>query len=272
MELQVLSAPPELGAESPRFTPWGRSAWGEGEALLARDGLSGLPVAWQTFSKVPATAWHRFRLLALALSGPIHPALARALDCGREARSTWVAEEWIPQTHPLGAWAANDPLTPPRLRELLIHCAAVLARLHGTGIVHGGLSPRTIRIAGNRGRLHHAWITGCGFWLLGDARSRARSARFIAPEVAAGGEPTVQSDLYGLGQSLRVAAPGSSRTPPRSWSAPRAATRRRSRCEDRAGVARARSCACSPRWRGSRTTSSWRSICARERLRIRKPP
>jgi len=143
--MPVILDAPRLGLEHPRFVGWGRKAWVDGEAILARDRLSGLPVAWSSFPKTSAGGWRSFTDLAPSLGRDLHPGLARLIGYGREERSAWIAEEWIPGTTSLADRERAASLASRDLRGLLLQFAAALAALHAAGLVHGRLTPAHLR-------------------------------------------------------------------------------------------------------------------------------
>ncbi|HWN80816.1 MAG TPA: AAA family ATPase, partial [Candidatus Udaeobacter sp.] len=201
--MPVILDAPRLGLEHPRFVGWGRKAWVDGEAILARDRLSGLPVAWSSFPKTSAGGWRSFTDLAPSLGRDLHPGLARLIGYGREERSAWIAEEWIPGTTSLADRERAASLASRDLRGLLLQFAAALAALHAAGLVHGRLTPAHLRFTRAAGRLGHGWIVGAGTaWLGHPGSSRALDE---APELAAGEVPTPRSDVYALGATFLAA-------------------------------------------------------------------
>jgi serine/threonine-protein kinase len=118
-------------------------------------------------------------------------------------------------------WIATDALEGPTLAEVIEEGGAasparaavliddVLAGLEGlsaTGLVHGSLSPERVVVTGEA----RAVITG--HWSVGQLRRRQHS--FIAPEVAAGQQPTARSDLYAVGRLLLTLLAARERTAP----------------------------------------------------------
>lgn len=95
----------------------------------------------------------------------------------------------------------------PRL-ELIMGICDGLTCAHARGVVHCNLHPQNILI----GKYHEVYIKGWGFArFLKERGTEAASAhkppalidpRFVAPELIAGGEPDIRSDVYALGMLL----------------------------------------------------------------------
>ncbi len=95
----------------------------------------------------------------------------------------------------------------PRL-ELILGICDGLTCAHARGVVHCNLHPQNILI----GKYHEVYIKGWGFArFLKERGTEAASAhkppalidpRFVAPELIAGGEPDIRSDVYALGMLL----------------------------------------------------------------------
>ena len=88
------------------------------------------------------------------------------------------------------------------LAQLLVDVAQVLSAAAKVGIVHGDLTPANILMCEHDARLR---LTDFGMRIPGGS-----SDPFSAPELAAGGACTIQSDMYSLGVVLRHAALGES--------------------------------------------------------------
>lgn len=78
-------------------------------------------------------------------------------------------------------------------------CAG-LAAAHERGILHRDLKPANVMIDGEGARPHHRLRTGRGSPAAG--QSRASTPAYMAPELLAGGEASVHSDIYALGLVL----------------------------------------------------------------------
>jgi len=92
--------------------------------------------------------------------------------------------------------------------ELILGICDGLIYAHSRGVVHANLHPQNILI----GEYHEVYIKGWGFAHLlsgknADEQTKRRAPeisdpRFVAPELIAGGEPSMRSDVYSLGMLL----------------------------------------------------------------------
>ena len=132
-----------------------------------------------------------------------HPSLPRVFEVGRTteviadvaAGAPYFVTEWISGgTSEAGRW--TDPVA---LWSLLADIAGALAVIHGSGLVHGDISPLNILLAADR-----AVLVDLGLGLA-EAEGAVGGARgtpaFMAPEALAG-HVDARSDLYGLGATV----------------------------------------------------------------------
>ena len=92
--------------------------------------------------------------------------------------------------------------------ELMLGICDGMIYAHSRGVAHANLHPQNILI----GEYHEVYIKGWGFARLisgenadGQAKRKLpemHDPRFVAPELIAGGEPSVRSDVYSLGMLL----------------------------------------------------------------------
>lgn len=143
-----------------------------------------------------------------------HPAVAKYLEAGH----TEDGSPYVVVDVPSGPTLADRLLiTPPlSIHELIRMTISVLDGLqaaHRQGLVHGDIEPGSIVVTGE-GR---ACLTRFGLNRAAAVARRvpsfdpvklARSKRMAAPEVLAGEEPTVASDLYSIGAILYEAIAG----------------------------------------------------------------
>ena len=92
--------------------------------------------------------------------------------------------------------------------ELMLGISDGLVYAHSRGVAHANLHPQNILI----GEYHEVYIKGWGYARLlsgenADGQKKGKAPeisdpRFVAPELIAGGEPSVLSDVYSLGMIL----------------------------------------------------------------------
>ena len=156
----------------------------------------------------------RARLLdrvAAFLDLPPHPGLPEIRDeFAFEGPSHCLVTDWVdavPLGHGRGPaayqgrWTAESALGP------LGQLAEILELMHAGGkpLVHGELSPAVVRIAADE-RVVVLGVGATG----GPVRAPQTAAlRYLAPEILAGEQPTVASDVYGLAALARLLLTGS---------------------------------------------------------------
>ncbi len=146
------------------------------------------------------------------------------LECehGGEDLAAWAGR------HPgFAAWPLEQKLA------LFLPVAEAVAAAHGVGVLHKDLKPGNVLVSGEGearrvrltdfgssrllepGRLRELGITALGLSVTHDAGASASSGTplYLAPEVIAGAQPTVQSDLYALGLMLYQLIAGDFRKP-----------------------------------------------------------
>jgi serine/threonine protein kinase len=140
---------------------------------------------------------------------PSHPTLPRIRETGQVGQSAYVAMHF-PDGRLISALAA--PLAPQVVARMGASVAAALAAVHSQGVVHGELSADSVLL------LEEGKYTLWDLPLvlanrLTDRRKEERavaqllkSAAYLSPERARGGEPSAEADVYGLGVVLCVAA------------------------------------------------------------------
>lgn len=184
---------------------------GMGEVYLAQDLTFNETVALKTIRRALAADGairERFLAEARAARKVAHPSVCRIFD-------HYDAEE--------GPFYSMDYLPGPTLAEVLhagrvewreaqrmaLEIAEALQAAHRKEILHCDLKPGNVILAGT-GRGRRAVLTDFGLaWALqGGAGGMAGGTRaFMAPELLAGGPPTVRTDIYAYGQLLRRLRP-----------------------------------------------------------------
>ncbi len=145
----------------------------------------------------------RFEREAMVAARLSHPNLVNMFDFNASESRPYLVMEYVPggtladrlRRHDRDDW---DPDTV--LRELM----SALAHVHAAGIIHRDIKPANILI----GRDRRTRLTDFGVARPSDAETITRTglvvgtARYIAPEVMRGGQPSERSDLYACGVLL----------------------------------------------------------------------
>jgi hypothetical protein len=182
------AAPPGFPVD--RFTPLRRLGGGGASEVWSAMGEFGQVAIKLATSPL---AKESLREEARLLSGLSHPGLVGLQDHAQDG--TWLALDQV-EGSPIHRWSRGRPLAP--VVEVVAQVAEVLAYLHAAGVVHGGVKPSNVLVAGE-GRpvlldlgvaaLAHRVGPGAFFGTLGHA----------APEQLRGEPLTPASDIYALG-------------------------------------------------------------------------
>jgi serine/threonine-protein kinase len=175
------------------------SVWLAGDEVLER------PVAVKVLADTIASDPEflaRFRREARVAAGLSHPNLIGVYDYAEGDERPYLVMEYVPGENLAERVAAKAGIDCERLaRELL----GALAHIHAAGIVHRDIKPGNVLIAPDGS----AKLIDFGIALPRDATALTRTghllgtARYIPPEVMAGGAATARSDLYSCGIMLR---------------------------------------------------------------------
>lgn len=170
---------------------------GEARTRLAVDRETGEPVVLLSAPEEPAargTFQASFRAARQTGNANMPPLLAHGIDQGR----AFVATAWVPGP------SLTDLLEQASLAEalassvlwVLVRC---LSHLHGQRQFHGDVHPRNVRVD-SQGRLqlvgYFPMPYGKPESLLSD---RAVTVRYAPPELAKGGPPSAEGDVFALG-------------------------------------------------------------------------
>ena len=173
---------------------------GEGEVIRALDHLHGRQVALKVRPVADdASRTHLLSEARLLLSLSPHPGLPLVREDFFVDDRYVIAMDWIEGTdlEALLGVDGNPGLDPPRLIGYLEQAAEALEHLHthDPAVVHGDVKPANL-ILTSSGR-----VVLVDFGLSStptDDLRRAGTAGYVAPEIAAGGRPTVAADVYSL--------------------------------------------------------------------------
>ena len=97
--------------------------------------------------------------------------------------------------------AGDGPLDEHAASATARQLAAALQAIHGAGVVHGDVNPRTVLLAPD-GTVR---LAGAGVAEAVDPLRTTRDPAFLAPELRAGGPVTPEADLWAFGAVLHVA-------------------------------------------------------------------
>jgi hypothetical protein len=191
-------------------------AGGMATVWLAHDERLDRPVAIKEMAPVLAEDERfvaRFRREARIAAALSHPNLVRVFDFAVDDGRPFLVMEHVPggtlAERLNGGQGVGDCIGVARaLLEALDH-------IHRAGIVHRDLKPANILIgADERPKITDFGIAhSLGSGRLTSAGHVVGAARFVAPEVRAGGPSSAASDLYGLGVLLRECTRGTGSAP-----------------------------------------------------------
>ncbi|MGC1164634.1 MAG: serine/threonine-protein kinase, partial [Solirubrobacterales bacterium] len=178
---------------------------GMASVWLAADEVLDRPVAVKVLADTIASDPEfkaRFRREARVAASLSHPNLIGVYDYADGDERPYLVMEYVPGQNLAERMARKAVVDCERLaRELL----GALAHIHAAGIVHRDVKPGNVLIAPDGS----AKLIDFGIALPADATALTRTghllgtARYIAPEVMAGGGATGRSDLFSCGILLR---------------------------------------------------------------------
>lgn len=227
---EALPAPVSTVAEGSQLGPWrvvrviglGRT----GEVFLGEraDGTFDRRVAIKLLRTDRPTPPERLVQERALLARLRHPGIAQFLDGGVTSEGRpYLVTEWVDGVG-LDAWLAREKPTIAQRVEMLRQVADAVADAHANLVVHRDLKPANVMVDA-RGR---ARLLGFGIARLLDgedaqaeARDRALTPAFAAPEQLAGEAITTRTDVYALGALLYWLLTG--RTPHETENLPLAA-------------------------------------------------
>lgn len=106
---------------------------------------------------------------------------------------------------------ASTPIDVPTAARILRRLLHALRAIHQRGIVHNDVKPANIVVEADGGGVVLVDFGVSSSLSSRDGRARGLTPAFAAPEVAAGGAPLPESDLYSLALSMLTALGGDSR-------------------------------------------------------------
>ncbi len=140
-----------------------------------------------------------------------HPNVVRIYDVQHGDERPWIVMEYVPARSLLQVIKENGPLPPGEVAGIGLAVLSALDAAQRAGVVHRDVKPSNVLIADD-GRV---LLTDFGSALIDEGESALTqtglilgSPRYIAPERAANGVSTLESDLWSLGATLYEAVEG----------------------------------------------------------------
>ena len=148
----------------------------------------------------------RFHDEALAASRLNHPNTVSILDYGQTNDGLlYIVMEYLRGKTLTQLLESEYPLDPARIADLMSQVLSGLEEAHAAGVVHADLKADNVVVEHRRGGWDLAKVVDFGIARLVGAprdeteRSVCGTPEYMAPEIIAGADPTVASDLYAAG-------------------------------------------------------------------------
>ncbi|MEV6490819.1 serine/threonine-protein kinase [Actinoplanes sp. NPDC051633] len=140
-----------------------------------------------------------------------HPNVVRIYDVQHGDERPWIVMEYVPARSLLQVIKENGPLPPAEVAGIGLAVLSALDAAQRVGVVHRDIKPSNVLVADD-GRV---LLTDFGSALIDEGEGALTqtglilgSPRYIAPERAANGVSTLESDLWSLGATLYEAVEG----------------------------------------------------------------
>ncbi len=178
---------------------------GMGSVYLARDRMTGEPVAVKLLARANERWAERFRREALALAELTHPAIVRYVAHGVSVTNEpWLAMEWL-DGESLSVRLRRGRLSIVEGRDLGIRISEALAAAHKAGVIHRDLKPANVFLVD--GDVRQAKLLDFGVARMRNVVSdttrtgdKVGTPRYMAPEqVRAARTVDWRCDLWSLG-------------------------------------------------------------------------
>ncbi len=140
-----------------------------------------------------------------------HPNVVRIYDVQPGDERPWIVMEYVPSRSLLQVIKENGPLPPSQVAGIGLAVLSALDAAQRVGVVHRDIKPSNVLVADD-GRV---LLTDFGSAMIDEGEGALTqtgiilgSPRYIAPERAANGVSTLESDLWSLGATLYEAVEG----------------------------------------------------------------
>ncbi|MBL7518561.1 serine/threonine protein kinase, partial [Frankia sp. CNm7] len=153
----------------------------------------------------------RFRREVSAARAVEGTCTARLIDADPDARSPWLATEYVAGTSLAEVVAAEGPLPPELLRAFAAGLAEALCAIHAAGVAHRDLKPANVLLAADGPKVIDFGIAAAieSTMLATHTGVGVGSPGFMAPEQVTGDAPVgMPVDVYAWGLTVVFAATG----------------------------------------------------------------
>jgi serine/threonine protein kinase len=177
-----------------------------GAVWRAADRVTGRQVAVAALHLPPAPderrqARERVLRVARAAGRLHHAGLVTIHDVVTDGDVDYIVTELVEAPTLAEGIASDGPLDEHAASTMARQLAAALQAIHGAGVVHGDVNPRTVLLEPD-GTVR---LAGAGVAEAVDPLRTTRDPAFLAPELRAGGPVTPEADLWAFGAVLHVA-------------------------------------------------------------------
>ncbi|MEC3982264.1 serine/threonine-protein kinase [Amycolatopsis sp. H20-H5] len=184
---------------------------GMGVVWRATDEETGDPVALKRALVSDEAGDRKVRREARLAADVRHPNVVGFLGVAEDGGELWLVLEYVPSRNLSELLKRDGPLPVRTVNEVGAQVAGALEAVHGLGIVHRDVTPGNVLIT-EEGR---AKLTDFGISrsvstdeTVTESPVVGGTLAYLAPEVAAGDEPTTASDVFSLGATLYAAVEG----------------------------------------------------------------
>lgn len=174
---------------------------GSGTVYLVYDAVLGRDVALKILDPDLAGSssfLRRYWAEVETMSRLHHPHVVEILDHGEEHGRAWLVTEYVEGASLRQVLERSDTLTAPQALGLLAGALDGLAFVHGSGVIHGDITPGNILVD----RLGVSKLADFGESLGPTGRGAGMTPAYASPEAAKGLALDARSDLYSLGVVL----------------------------------------------------------------------
>lgn len=177
---------------------------GMGEVWRGRDEILGRPVAIKVLhdhlAKDPDIL-ERFRAEAVAAARLSHPGVIRVFDTGLDGETCYIVMELVDGPTLAESLAQRGPLDAVETIRVARHILDALSHAHAAGVVHRDVKPTHVLTGDHAVKVTDFGIAKAAF-ASGDLTATGKllgTAKYLAPEQAAGDAVDGRADLYALG-------------------------------------------------------------------------